>query len=192
MSAFDRRSVLIGGATLIGGGTLLTSCPRDAEHGAPATGDAGSPGEGDGDGQMALEDVLPTLVAICARLLPSDDLGPGAKEAGIDAYLRGALADPRMRAIKSMTQRGAVWVARAAKKEHGKWYIELSEAQQDQIIERLVKGDVKAAGFTPLAFVRVLLALTLEGFLGDPRHGGNKDQVGWKFVGGITWAGRTG
>ena len=192
MSAFDRRSVLIGGATLLGGGALVTSCPRDAEHAAPTGGDAGSTGESDGDGQMALEDVLPTLVAICERLLPSDDLGPGAREAGIDAYLRRALADPRMRAIKSMTQRGAVWVARAAKKEHGKWFVELSAAQQDEIITRLVKGEEKPKGFTPVAFVRVLLALTLEGFLGDPRHGGNKDQVGWKFVGGITWAGRTG
>ncbi|HEY1099925.1 MAG TPA: hypothetical protein VGF99_13405, partial [Myxococcota bacterium] len=32
-------------------------------------------------------------------------------------------------------------------------------------------------------FVRVVLALTLEGFLGDPRHGGNHDGVGWRFVG---------
>ena len=40
------------------------------------------------------------------RLVPSDDLGPGVKEAGIEGYLKKVLADPRMRAIKSMTQRG--------------------------------------------------------------------------------------
>lgn len=192
MSAFDRRSVLLGGATLLGGGALLSSCPKDPEPGATTTRDAGGGGEPDGDGHMSLDDVLPTLVAICQRLVPSDDLGPGVKEAGIDGYLRKALADPRMRAIKSMTQRGAVWVARAAKKEHGKWFVELSDAQQDQLIARLVKGEVKPQGFTPLAFVRVLLALSLEAFLGDPRHGGNQGEIGWKFVGGITWAGRTG
>lgn len=192
MSAFDRRSVLLGGATLLGGGALLTSCPKDPEPSKTKPRDAGGGGEPDGDGHMSLDDVLPTLVAICQRLVPSDDLGPGVKEAGIDSYLRKALADPRMRAIKSMTQRGAVWVARAAKKEHGKWFVELSEAQQDQIITRMVKGEVKPQGFTPIAFVRVLLALSLEAFLGHPRHGGNQGEIGWKFVGGITWAGRTG
>ncbi|MBI1947101.1 MAG: gluconate 2-dehydrogenase subunit 3 family protein [Deltaproteobacteria bacterium] len=192
MSAFDRRSLLLGGATLLGGGALLSSCPKDPEPGAPATKDAGGGDDGDGDGQMSLDDVMPTLVAVCERLVPSDDLGPGVKEAGIDTYLRKALADPRMKAIKSMTQRGAVWVARAAKKEHGKWFVELDDAAKDALITRLVKGEVKPKGFTPLAFVRVLLALSLEAFLGDPRHGGNKDQVGWKFVGGITWSGRQG
>jgi hypothetical protein len=38
-------------------------------------------------------------------------------------------------------------------------------------------------GFAGPTFVRVALALTLEGFLGDPRHGGNKDGIGWRFVG---------
>lgn len=191
MSAFDRRSLLLGGATLLGGGALLPSCPKEPGHGPPAAKDAGAD-DTDGDGHMSLEDVLPTLVAVCERLLPSDDLGPGVKEAGIDTYLRKELADPRMKAIKSMTQRGAVWVARAAKKEHGKWFVELPDADKDAIIARLVRGEIKPKGFTPLAFVRVLLALSLEAFLGDPRHGGNKDQVGWKFVGGITWSGRQG
>lgn len=193
MSAFDRRSVLLGGATLLGGGTLLSACPKDPQPGGGAATDAGAAeAPADGEGQLALEDVLPTLVAICERLLPSDDLGPGVKEAGIDAYLKKALADPRMRAIKSMTQRGAVWVARAAKKEHGKWFVELADAQKDAIITRLVKNEVRPQGFTPVAFIRVLLALTLEAFLGDPRHGGNQGEIGWKFVGGVTWSGRTG
>lgn len=193
MSAFDRRSVLLGGATLLGGAALLPACPKEPDPGAGTPKDAGGAGEGPADDErISLQDVLPTLVAICERLLPSDDLGPGAREAGIATYLPKVLADPRMRAIKSMTQRGAVWVARAAKKEHGKWFVELSDEQKDAFINRLVKGEVKPKGFTPVAFVRILLALTLEAFLGDPRHGGNKDQVGWKFVGGITWAGRIG
>lgn len=193
MSAFDRRSVLLGGATLLGGGALLAGCPRDPEPGAsPPAPDAGGAAPAEDDGNLSLEDVLPTLVAVCERLVPSDDLGPGVKEAGIATYLPRALADPRMRAIKSMTQRGAVWVARAAKKEHGRWFVELADAQKDAIITRLVKNEVKPQGFTPVAFVRVLLALSLEAFLGDPRHGGNKDQIGWKFVGGVTWSGRTG
>ncbi len=29
----------------------------------------------------------------------------------------------------------------------------------------------------------MLLVLTMEGFLGDPSYGGNKDEVGWALVG---------
>ena len=31
--------------------------------------------------------------------------------------------------------------------------------------------------------MRVLTSLTLEGFLGDPIYGGNRDGVGWKMIG---------
>ena len=29
----------------------------------------------------------------------------------------------------------------------------------------------------------LLLTLTLEGFLSDPQHGGNRNRVGWTFAG---------
>ena len=32
-------------------------------------------------------------------------------------------------------------------------------------------------------FYENLLILTLEGFLGDPAYGGNKDKVGWALIG---------
>ena len=70
MSAFDRRSVLLGGATLLGGGALLSSCPKEPEHGGAPPADAGGPSASDGEGQLSLDDVLPTLVALCERLLP--------------------------------------------------------------------------------------------------------------------------
>jgi gluconate 2-dehydrogenase gamma chain len=190
MSAFDRRSILLGGATLVGASLVapaLTGCPPSASdaHGA----DAGK-SEPSGDGAMNLADVLPILVAVADRMMPSDDLGPGAKDAGIEAFLGRTLADPRMRAIKSICTRGAVFLGRAAKKEHGKAFVELSTQLHDAYVTRLARNEVRPQGFSPQAFVRVMLALTLEGFLGDPRHGGNKDEVGWKFIGGVNWAGR--
>ena len=32
-------------------------------------------------------------------------------------------------------------------------------------------------------FYALLVVLTLEGYLGDPSYGGNKDRVGWALVG---------
>ena len=189
MSAFDRRSVLLGGATLLGG--ALAGCPPDKPHpsGVLADPDAGAK-PGPPEGEMTVGEVLPILVAVSDRLLPSDDLGPGVKEAGIDRYLESVLQDARMRGVKSLVTRAAVFVGRAARKEHGKPFWELADKDKDDLIQRLADNKVRPNGFSPQAFIRIMLALCLECFLGDPKHGGNKDEIGWKFVGGVHWAGR--
>lgn len=187
MSAFDRRSVLLGGATILGG--ALAGCPDEkAADGKPDKGKQGAPPEG----EVSISEILPILVAVADQLLPSDELGPGVKEAGIEGYLEKTLADPRMKAIKSLVTRGAVFLGRASRKEHDKPFWELDAKQRESFIGRFARNEVRPNGFTPQAFVRVMLALSLECFLGDPRHGGNKNEVGWKFIGGINWAGRVG
>ncbi|HEY4222739.1 MAG TPA: gluconate 2-dehydrogenase subunit 3 family protein [Myxococcota bacterium] len=189
MGAFDRRSVLLGGATLIGG--ALAGCPPTKHREHDTGGKPPLPGEGKNpEGEMTVGEVLPILTAVCCHLMPSDEMGPGVKEAGIDAFLEQTLADPRMKAIKSIATRGAVFVGRAARKEHEKNFWELDDKGQEDLIVRLAKNEVRPSGFSPQAFIRVMLALTLECFLGDPRHGGNKNHVGWDFVGGIDWTGR--
>lgn len=199
VSAFDRRSILLGGVTLVGAGVgaaTLGGCPPDpgkAPDGKTSDGPGGpppKPPQGAADGEMTIAEVLPILVAVADRLLPRDELGPGARDAGVELYLQKALADPRMRAIKSLVTRGAVFLGRAARKEHGKAFVELDDKARDGYIQRLASNEVRPNGFSPQAFVRVMLALTLEAFLGDPRHGGNRGEVGWQFIGGINWAGR--
>ncbi len=186
MSAFDRRSVLIGGgATLLGG--ALAACPKKPEHGGEA-GDEHP--EKHPRGGMTAAEVIPILTAFADRLIPHDELGPGVKEAGMDTYLERTLADPRMKAIKSLVTRGAVFLQKAARTEHQKPFAALADADKDELIKRMAGNEVRPNGFSADAFVRVMLALSLEGFLGDPRHGGNKGHVGWDFVGGIDWMGR--
>jgi gluconate 2-dehydrogenase gamma chain len=141
---------------------------------------------------MSAADILPVLVAIADRLVPADAHGPGAKEAGAAPYFEWVLADPRMKSIKSMITRGAVWVNGAARKENNVAFFDLEPARQDELLTRLADNKVRPKGFTPNAFMRVMLALTLEAFLGDPKYGGNKGEVGWKLVGGVDWSGRKG
>jgi gluconate 2-dehydrogenase gamma chain len=191
VSSFDRRSVLLGGLTL--GVTAAAGCPPAPESSKPENLAGSLPKGGDAvqpDGDMSVGEVLPILVAVCDRLIPADDLGPGVKAAGAEQYLERALADPRMRAIKSVATRGAVFLQRAARKEQGKAFWELDDAARDALLGRLARNEVRPNGFSPPAFIRIMLALSLEAFLGDPRYGGNKDQIGWNFVGGINWSGR--
>jgi hypothetical protein len=54
---------------------------------------------------------------------------------------------------------------------------------QDGLITRFVDNTVRPDGFSMQTFLRAVMALTLEGYLGDPRHGGNAGGIGWRVVG---------
>lgn len=186
--AYDRRSVLLGGASLAAIAASLAACKEPEK---PYSGKAPKQNEGvPPDSEPSLGELMPILVAFADTLFPTDELGPGAKDAGMEVYLEKNLADPRMKAIKSVVTRGAIFLGRAARKEHGKGFWELTYAERESWVQRFARNEVRPNNFTPVAFVRVMLALTLECFFGDPRHGGNKGEMGWQWMGGLNWAGR--
>ncbi|MDE0354913.1 MAG: gluconate 2-dehydrogenase subunit 3 family protein [Deltaproteobacteria bacterium] len=62
----------------------------------------------------------------------------------------------------------------AAELDPGKNFCGLDEAGQDRVLTAL---DERKDPFFAL-----LLTHTMEGFYGHPRHGGNRDQVGWQML----------
>jgi gluconate 2-dehydrogenase gamma chain len=172
--AFDRRSALVAGSVALVG-LAAAACKREDP---PTTKSATPTGEA-----TDARAFVPVLAAIAARLVPSDDTGPGAADAGVDAFFAAALDDQRLAAVHPLLKRGCAFLMKAARVEQGRAFVDLAAAEQDELIRRLVEGQMRPDGFSGPTFVRVALALTLEGFLGDPRHGGNKDTVGWRFVG---------
>jgi len=144
--------------------------------------------------------------AIAARLIPADELGPGAKEAGVTRFLDGQLAGawgagsqfyrqgpfekgtPEQGYQLSFTpaemiRHGLAALDAATRKQDGKPYAELDEARQDAWLHDLQAGK---PDFSPLpsdVFFQALLDATIEGFFSDPLYGGNADMVGWKLVG---------
>ena len=123
-----------------------------------------------------------TLAAAAARLLPSDD-GPGAAEAGVVDYIENALAHPYHRALREPFRRGAALLNELAQKDWKKPFAALSAQDQDSILSYLESGRADTPDFPASRFLDRLLTLTLEGFLGDPCHGGNRNHVGWKYIG---------
>ncbi len=123
-----------------------------------------------------------TLEAIVARLIPSDETGPGAVEAGavryIDQALAGALASslPAYRA-------GLAALDRYAQAERGGRFAGLDPADQDALLTAVESND--APGFAPSssAFFQLLRTHTIEGTFSDPAYGGNADFIGWKLIG---------
>lgn len=122
------------------------------------------------------------LEAICARIIPSDENGPGAREARaahfIDRALGGALA-----ASKPAYTAGFAAFNRYCRSSRGQPFTELSERDQDSVLIDVETGS--AAGFqgSSAAFFAMVRTHTLQGTFGDPYYGGNANFAGWDLIG---------
>jgi gluconate 2-dehydrogenase gamma chain len=123
-----------------------------------------------------------TLEAVVARLIPRDENGPGALEAGAAHYIDRGLGDALASSRRAYTA-GLAALDRYARSKAGKPFAELDAAGQNGVL-RDVEANV-ATGFTPsaAAFFELVLEHTLEGTFGDPHYGGNRDFIGWEMIG---------
>lgn len=119
------------------------------------------------------------LEAVCARILPSD-AEPGATEAGCAEFIDRQLGLPHFDALRAQAERGLERLDDLAAKRHGRGFAQVTAAEQDELLRAFQRP---ARGLPGAHVFSLLLTLTLEGFLCDPRHGGNRGGVGWTFVG---------
>jgi len=145
--------------------------------------------------------------AAISRLIPNDNLGPGAKEAGVTFFIDRQLAGPygkgatwymqgpwskgeKTQGYQSRLSPGGLYRAaimaidaHCTEKFSGKKFSQLTPDQQDQVLSGLEKGDITLKGADATTFFTVFLQNTVEGFFSDPIYGGNRDMVGWKLIG---------
>ncbi len=123
-----------------------------------------------------------TLEAIVARLIPTDENGPGAAEARaahyIDRALAGALASAR-----AAYATGLAAVDTYAQAAKGTPFAQLSVQDQNAVLSHMEKNI--ATGFTPnsATFFNLVRTHTLQGTFCDPYYGGNANFVGWDLLG---------
>jgi gluconate 2-dehydrogenase gamma chain len=140
-----------------------------------------------------------TIGAAAARIFPSDDLGPGATEAGVVYYVDRALAG-HDRGLQDLYRRGAALLDRLA----GGAFAAAPADAQDAVLAALEQGTEPPEGPTAGApraeaeagpqapppaepparlFFQALVTHTREGLFSDPVHGGNRAMVGWRLLG---------
>jgi len=121
-----------------------------------------------------------TLEAFVGRLVPSDELGPGALECGavnyIDQALAGALAGE-----KSSFLQGLAEVDAYARKTQSAAFADLAAEKRDAIIAAMEKGTAEGFDNARVVFAR-FRRLTLEGLFSDPYYGGNTSFRGWDLI----------
>jgi len=172
--AFDRRSALLGSFAL----AAFAACKAAEGPPEPKKEPPKEP-----DAAKGADAFLPVMVAIADRLLPADASGPGAKDVDVAAFFDKVMKDDRLGTIQPLLKRGCAFLMKAAHAEANVAFTALDAAAADDLLLRLSENKMRPDGFQGPTFVRVMLALTLEGYLGDPRHGGNKGGLGWRTLG---------
>jgi gluconate 2-dehydrogenase gamma chain len=194
MTFISRRDLLkragaVGAAAAAGSAAGRTG--DSATLHAPA---GGSPMPADAEGHLqasvarreALEHLTAAdadlLDAIVARLIPTDEHGPGATEARAVHYIDRALGSALASSHQAYTA-GLAALDRYARSSRGAAFARLSQVDQDSVLIDVETG--AATGFTggSAAFFAMVLGHTHQGMFGDPYYGGNANFVGWDLVG---------
>jgi gluconate 2-dehydrogenase gamma chain len=110
-----------------------------------------------------------SVEAICAQIIPSDQ-DPGAREAGVVNYIDLQLSR-HFKPHRATYRAGLADVDALS----GGRFADLPAARQIEVL-RQVERQAKP-------FFDVLVAHTMQGFYGDPRHGGNRAGVSWQMLG---------
>lgn len=145
--------------------------------------------------------------AIVARLIPADELGPGAKEAGVTTFLDRQLAGsfgnganfyrhgpflpgtPEQGYQLALTPAECYRLGLAAldrtcaSRYGGKRFAQLDTATQDAVLGEAEAGKLELGAVPSAVFFQTLLDGAVEGYFSDPVYGGNRNMVGWKLVG---------
>ena len=67
----------------------------------------------------------------------------------------------------------------------GKTFVALTPPQQDTVLQSMDKGQACGECWKQVSaksFFDLVVSHTMQGFYGDPRHGGNRDRVSWKML----------
>jgi gluconate 2-dehydrogenase gamma chain len=117
---------------------------------------------------------LATLDAALARLIPSDDGEPGAREAKVLRYVERALEGAHREHLAAY-RRGLSDLDELALARFGAAFATLVAQRQDCVLREAERAHD--------GFFELMRAHAIEGMFGDPRWGGNADGAGWRLLG---------
>jgi gluconate 2-dehydrogenase gamma chain len=112
------------------------------------------------------------LRSVIARLIPADENGPGALEAGADRFIDRALAGA-LKNQRTAYSTGLAAIESQAQTTKGAPFGKLSAADQDAVLTAMQS--------TP--FFNIVRAHTIQGTFSDPFYGGNENFIGWNLIG---------
>ncbi len=125
-----------------------------------------------------------TLAAICEQFIPPDH-DPGAEWARVVNYIDIQLCGPFVD-LQQTYRAGLDSLDRSSRAQFAQPFVSLTADQQMLFLRAMESNQLPPDGWkqvSPRDFFEVLLEHTMQGYYGDPRHGGNRDHASWKMVG---------
>jgi gluconate 2-dehydrogenase gamma chain len=144
--------------------------------------------------------------AAVERLIPTDELGPGGREAGCTCFIDRQLCSAW--GTHGRMYRGGPWlegtpeqgfqsrltpqeiyrigiqeINAICRQRYERPFDQLQPERQDEVLKVLEKGEMELPSLSSKLFFDMLWRNTEEGFFADPLYGGNRGKVGWKLVG---------
>ncbi|QXI30955.1 gluconate 2-dehydrogenase subunit 3 family protein [Pseudomonas vanderleydeniana] len=147
------------------------------------------------------------LQAAVSRIIPADDLGPGALEAGAAEFIDRQMNTPyatgaqwymqgpfkadaapelgyQLQLSPQQIYRLGIAAAQAwCKTTTGKTFDAQDSATRDHVLRKIESGEAVFEQVPAKVFFSLLVQNTREGFFCDPIHGGNRGMVGWTQIG---------
>ena len=123
---------------------------------------------------------MKTLEAFIDRLIPTDELGPGAVEARAHIYIDRVLAGPNANE-KAQFLEGLEAVNAFAQRSQGAPLVDLTPEKRDLVLKAIDENTAEGLPQGRQFFNRTR-RLTLEGMFGDPYYGGNGAFAGWDLI----------
>jgi gluconate 2-dehydrogenase gamma chain len=125
-----------------------------------------------------------TLAAVCDQIIPPDQ-DPGAAWAGVVNYMDRQLCGP-FKDLRKTYRQGIAAVDETSLTRYGASFVDLTSARQVELLSMMEEGRVPGEVWKHMRsaeFFALLVDHTMQGFYGDPRHGGNREGASWKMLG---------
>ncbi len=125
-----------------------------------------------------------TLEAICEQVIPADK-DAGAKQAGVVNYIDRQIVGHFKRHQRTYRE-GLAALDQTSRRLFGKSFADLPPEQQVEILEKMETNELSAdqwKGRSAKRFFELVVTHAMQGFYGDPRHGGNRNAVSWRMLG---------
>jgi len=167
LPSIDRRKFIQQSGFIVGGTMLFGSgCQNDSARWLFLT-----------------QDEARLVIVMSSRIIPSDD-APGAVEAGVVHFIDQQLVT-YYRRWSIVYREGLKGVQNISKALYSKSFEALNPEQMDIIFEK-IESETVAPELNPgrivTRFFNLFVDHCMQGFYGDPRHGGNQDWVSYQML----------
>ena len=124
---------------------------------------------------------LEVVVWLLEALLPGDPTRglPGARDAGVIDYVVAASALAGLVVVRHDILKLTRHLERRMKHARGERFMEAPAEARAQLLREAAQDHEPRGRFVPSRAVEATLRLGLEGYLGHPHHGGNRNYAVW-------------